>query len=119
MSALQEQQQYNQQVQRFARNTQAQLKQSARQIKDSGQLARSIGRRTRTRNGIINRVSFPLERYGIFRMRGVGRGRAVGSARARAVARDWINPVLDRNFQQIQGEIGEAFADLKVKKLNF
>jgi len=86
-------------------------------IGKSGRLRRSIRGRTYKRGGIIYRIGFKLERYGVYRQKGVGKGRKAGSAKAKAMAVNWFNSVLEDSVPELADIAQAYYADINVNRI--
>jgi hypothetical protein len=75
-------------------------------------LRASLRNTIRRKQGEIERVGFSFVRHGIFVARGVGKGRPVGSAKAKAAANDWLTPELDILLDDIADLVADGYADI-------
>ena len=110
---------FNRDVSKWGSNSRTQLKRSLKQhnIGQSGELERKLRQRTFKRNGIAERVRFQLERYGIYRSKGVGKGGKVGSLAARRMQADWFNQVMATRISLLADIASEHHADINGDKI--
>ena len=68
--------------------------------------------------GVVDKISVKLPRHGIFRAKGLGRGTPASKAgqTARTPA-DWLNPVVEKNYNEIKDKITEAFPSATLREL--
>lgn len=83
-----------------------------KKIGDTRPLKKSLRNSVRTRGGEVERVSFSFVRHGIFLEHGVGRGRPVRSAKAKASAKKWLSEVIPEQFDELADIIEESYGDL-------
>jgi len=81
-------------------------------LSEQSELRDSIGGGVRTRQGIVESVAFSFVRHGIFLEHGVGRGRPIGSAKARALAQPWLKPVLPDAIEDLAVLLADEYADI-------
>ena len=103
----------NEDVKNWAEDEKNQLKQNV--PRDTGALAKSIGARVYKEHGIVRKIGFKLKRYGVFREKGVGRGRPAGSNRTKPSP--WFNPVLDKGIHELADIVQTHYADITVKNI--
>lgn len=110
----------NQIAREWAKKRPPELRQSlaSNNIGVSGELRKSLRQRVYYYYGVADRIGFKLKRYGIFRAKGVGRGRPIGSAAANQFAKPWFNPVIDEHLPELADELSQAAADLTLKTIN-
>lgn len=82
------------------------------QIEKQVRLRKSIKEFVLRKGGDFQKIGFSFERKGIFLERGVGKRRPVGSAKAQAAARPWLEPVLDPFVDEIADIIANGYADI-------
>lgn len=75
-------------------------------------LINSIGFKIKRSRGRVEAVTFQFERKGVFLERGVGLGRPVGSAKAEAVKRPWLEPTLTPRVEKLADILMEKYADI-------
>lgn len=78
-------------------------------------LWKSVRYRIRTSYGVAERIGFGFKRYGVYVEKGVGRGRPIGSTKAKQKARPWFNPRMDELLPVLAEKMGEAAADVIIK----
>lgn len=61
--------------------------------------------------GIVNVVNFKFPRYMVFVHKGVSRGHPISNPRQ---AKEWFNPVLERNLDKLADIVADNTADLMV-----
>jgi hypothetical protein len=69
----------------------------------------------RNSNGMASRISFKLPQHAIFLHKGVGRGRPVSRPKG---AKQWFNPVIDRNIPDLADRVANGQADLIINNIN-
>ena len=80
-------------------------------------LTKSLSKYLRKKNGDIEAVGFSFAQHGIFIERGVGRGRPVGSTRAAAQKRPWIDNTLPAEVDALANLLEEKYADIAAAEL--
>jgi len=90
----------------------------------TGALQKSIKSRLRFQSGVVDRISYQFAKYGIFVKLGVGRGwgikgRTSKNSKKARVAKDWLNPVLDKSVHDLADKVAEKYADITVTGINF
>lgn len=65
----------------------------------------------------LQRVAFGFARHGIFLERGVGKGRKVNSAEARAAARPWLSVTLPRIVKDLAELLTNEYAEVAVDEI--
>jgi hypothetical protein len=63
-------------------------------------LAKSITKKHKIKNGLIVSVSYGMPRSGIFRHKGVGRGRGINSGKTNPAR--WFSNPTNRNFPELE-----------------
>lgn len=71
-------------------------------------LGRSYGRDRST--GAVNRLGFTMKRHGIYREKGVGRGRGINSGKT--IGPPWYNPAIDANINELADDIATVTGDV-------
>lgn len=77
-------------------------------------LKNSVTLKTRTRAGIIDRISFGMPRSGIFVHKGVSRGHPISNPRQ---AKKWFDIPTDKNIGKLQDIIAENDVNYVVNNL--
>jgi len=78
-----------------------------------------LASRTSMRQGMINRVSFSFPRHMVFVHKGVGKGvpiSKVGTSNRKA--KEWFNPVVDRDIEKLADIVADGQGDLIVNNLS-
>jgi len=88
-------------------------------LKEQSELVASLKGHVKTDKYELDRISFSLVRHGIFYEHGVGRGRPVGSDKARKNANPWINPVLEPGIQELADILANEYGDIVSGSLRF
>ncbi len=78
-------------------------------------LKNSLTKKIRSRNGMIDKISYGMPRSGVFRHKGVGRGRGINSGRT--IAARWYTNPTDRNFPDLQNIVAAEDATFVVNNL--
>ncbi|UZR95927.1 hypothetical protein [Chondrinema litorale] len=109
----------NQTVSSWSKLTKQQLKLSLQQkgIADTGTLQKKILARVSKKEGIADRVAFRFPRYGVFVEKGVGKGRPVGSRRAKSLQKAWFNPIIEENVSKLAEELGDELATINARRI--
>lgn len=109
----------NQDVKSWAQETSGDLldKISELNIVDTGNLFRRLRHRLGHSFGEVEKISYGFPRYGVFVEKGVGRGRPVGSPKAKQYARPWFNPTLDNRLPDLANRVARHSANLAVKSI--
>lgn len=85
----------------------------------SAKAARNSLRNTNRKNrGLINRISFSIPRHMVYVAKGVGRGTTasqVGTTNRRA--KNWFNPVIDRNIDKLADIVAEEIGGALINNL--
>jgi len=88
-------------------------------LQEKTDLSRSIRISVKTKQLELERISFKFLRHGIFLERGVGRGRPVGSAKARKYAKPWIEPTLAKAVPELAEMLADEYGDIAAGTLRF
>jgi len=91
-------------------------------IKEKGAakpLTRSVSYKLNKVRGDLDRLGFSFPRHGIFIERGVGKGRPVNSAAAKAAARPWLAPVLKPAIEDLADSLSEFYSREIADELRF
>lgn len=80
-------------------------------------LRASVKAYVRRKQGEVEKVGYTFQRHGIFLARGVGRGRPVNSAKAKAAEKDWLTPELDLLLTEIAELVADGYADIIAAEL--
>lgn len=68
-------------------------------------LKNSLTKKIRVRNGIIDKISYSMPRSGVFRHKGVGRGRGINSGKT--IPAGWFDNPTNRNMEELQQIVAE------------
>lgn len=90
-----------------------------RLLQTDKKLVKSLGSRLRKKQGDIEAIGFSFARKGIFIERGVGRGRPVGSSKAKANEQPWLSVVLPPSIEDLADLLENEYADIAAAELNF
>lgn len=72
-------------------------------------LLQSLSGHARKTKGEVDRIGFKFLRYGIFYHKGVGKGRKIGSSKAKE--RPWLNEPLDADIPKLIEIVSDNFSD--------
>ncbi len=86
-------------------------------MEDRVRLNKSIRHRLRKKSGEIEGVAFSFQRHGIFLEHGVGRGRKVGSEKAKRYRKPWLSTVLPAEMEALANLLVEQYADIAVEQI--
>lgn len=81
-------------------------------LDDMSDLEKGLKTRTKKKDGFYEWLAFSFPRQGIFIEHGVGRGRPVGSAKARENAQPWLKPILGPAYEDLADILQEEYADI-------
>jgi len=116
---LQEQQQFNREIQSWGRNSKTKLAYAIARLNlrsrldlEAGQthLIKSLKVKFKKDQGRIYATIFQFQRQGIFVEYGVGRGRGIGSGKEKP--RPWIIPTLPSQIETLADIVSEKYADI-------
>ena len=109
----------NEDVRAWAKDSRLGLKASARKkrAKKTGRLIKSVTARTYKRGGITDRIGFRLLRYGVFVEKGVGKGRPIGSRKAKQMAKAWFNPEIQKRLPELANLAAKHHADVNARSI--
>jgi len=87
-------------------------------VVSSGELLESLQYRIRKKQGLPDKISLQLKRYGIFQIYGVGRGvKAATASLSSRKKRDWYNVVLEKQLPTLEEELMNSVADIAIRNL--
>lgn len=113
--------QTNDNIKQWAKKTASDLNslENILQIKHSpGSNWQSLSYGNKSQTGIINRVSFKMQRHAIFVHKGVGRGTPISMVgQTKRKAKPWFNPVIDKNIDSLADIVADSAADLIVNNV--
>jgi hypothetical protein len=96
-------------------------------VRSSGKLLASIRASAKQNRGVIDRVGFQFERYGVFVEKGVGRGWPISRVRGQSAAimggrspKPWFNNTMESMVPKLadivkDGMADEAMANIKIR----
>lgn len=86
-------------------------------IVDTGTLFRRLRYNIKHSFGLAERIGYGFPRHGVFVEKGVGRGRPVGSVKAKRFARPWFNPTLDEALPELGSRLADQAAYLTINSI--
>lgn len=92
-------------------------------IGSSGALARSLKGAVKLEDGLPDKITWKLNRYGVFVAKGVGRGISAADRRAnkptKRVPKDWLTQPVDKVTEQVTDEMATLTADAAVRAVGW
>lgn len=82
-------------------------------------LTASLGYSIKRFRGEVDYIGFRFARHGIFLEHGVGRGRPVGSAKAEANRKIWLQAILPDRIEELADQLADYYGDTAVNQLRF
>ena len=113
-------QNHNEEVKKWTAQARIELRRnlSGLGVRSSGKLLQSIKTSAKQTRGVVDRVSFTFERYGVFVEKGVGKGWPISRVRSQSVAimggrspKPWFNQTMDYMVPQLADQVKKDLAD--------
>lgn len=78
-------------------------------------LSEALKQKFRQKFGVIDTISYKMPRSAIFLHKGVSKGHPISNPRQ---AKEWFNPVVDKNIEKLGDVLAETSGNLVVNNLN-
>jgi hypothetical protein len=121
-------QQLNKDVNRWAKSNEADLKSEARSLgiehransPSSSSSVEALKSKVSNRFGIVSKIGIKFPQHMVYVHKGVGKGTPIArQGMTNRKAKEWFNPVIDKNIEQLADIIADGLGESIVNRLNF